>query len=164
MAIASVVVLVAATIVALHFHIFTKSKTTPLSVDQVTRRFEESTSTTTSATTSPLATTVPTTVPASTAATTPATVAGSTTTTITTMTTPPARLPALGVYVYTTTGRDSVDALTGDHHNYPAQTTITVTAFGCGVKQRWDVAKERWEEWQRCADPGAATGAATVHE
>jgi hypothetical protein len=56
------------------------------------------------------------------------------------------------VYTYTTTGHDSVDALGGAHHEYPATTTITVTTNGCGVTQRWDVLVERWEEWQRCAD------------
>ncbi len=62
---------------------------------------------------------------------------------------PPA-LPAPGVYVYRTTGRDSVDALTGDHHVYPATTTITVTPSACGVQERWDVVAERWVEWTRC--------------
>jgi hypothetical protein len=56
------------------------------------------------------------------------------------------------VYVYTTTGRDSVDALDGGHHDYPATTTITVTPTACGVQQRWDILEQRWEEWQRCVD------------
>jgi len=63
-----------------------------------------------------------------------------------------AQLPAPGVYVYATTGRDSVDALTGAHHDYPATTTITVTPTTCGVQQRWDILEQRWEQWQRCAD------------
>lgn len=62
------------------------------------------------------------------------------------------QLPTPGVYVYATTGRDSVDALTGAHHDYPATTTITVTPTACGVQQRWDVLEQRWEEWQRCAE------------
>jgi hypothetical protein len=60
------------------------------------------------------------------------------------------KLPVPGVYTYATTGRDSVDALNGAHHDYPATTTITVTPTACGVRQRWDVLKQRWEEWQRC--------------
>ena len=45
-------------------------------------------------------------------------------------------------------------ALTGDHHDYPATTTITVVPDGCGVAQRWDVAAERWSTWQRCLVAG----------
>ena len=43
-----------------------------------------------------------------------------------TTTTQPAALP-IGVYVYTTTGDEGVDALGGDEHPYPATTTMTVT-------------------------------------
>jgi hypothetical protein len=70
----------------------------------------------------------------------------------TTPTTTAGQLPAPGVYVYATTGRDTVDALNGAHHDYPATTTITVTATECGVQQRWDILEQRWEEWQRCTD------------
>jgi hypothetical protein len=59
-------------------------------------------------------------------------------------------LPKPGVYRYDTIGTDSVDALNGQHHDYPAVTTMTVVPFGCGVMQRWDVLKERWAESQRC--------------
>ncbi len=62
------------------------------------------------------------------------------------------QFPPPGVYVYATTGRDSIDALNGAHHDYPTTTTITVTPTACGVQQRWDVLEQRWEEWQRCAD------------
>lgn len=62
------------------------------------------------------------------------------------------RLPASGVYMYATTGRDSVDALNGAHHDYPATTTITVMPTPCGVQQRWDILEQRWQEWQRCTD------------
>jgi hypothetical protein len=61
-------------------------------------------------------------------------------------------LPAPGVYVYATSGRDAVDALSGDHHDYPAITTITVRTSACGVTDRWDILEERWEQWERCAD------------
>jgi hypothetical protein len=71
---------------------------------------------------------------------------------IATTTTPAsvASLPKPGVYRYDTIGTDSVDALNGQHHDYPAVTTMTVVPLGCGVMQRWDVLKERWAEWQRC--------------
>ena len=59
-------------------------------------------------------------------------------------------VPAPGVYEYATKGEDSVDALNGAHHTYPATTTITVTPTACGVRQRWDVLVQRWEEWERC--------------
>jgi hypothetical protein len=66
-------------------------------------------------------------------------------------------LPAPGVYVYDTQGGDRIDALAGDHHEYPATTTVTVTAADCGVLQRWDVLEERWESWQRCLTADGAS-------
>ena len=66
------------------------------------------------------------------------------------------RLPSPGVYVYRTTGSDGVDALGGAEHTYPATTTITVSASGCGVTKRWDVAVERWEEVSVCASEHGA--------
>jgi hypothetical protein len=55
-----------------------------------------------------------------------------------------------GVYVYTTTGQESVSALGGTRHAYPAESTITVVGGGCGVKLRWDVLETRWNELQLC--------------
>jgi hypothetical protein len=69
----------------------------------------------------------------------------------------PSIMPTPGVYLYATTGGDSIDALQGDHHDYPATTTITVIAEGCGVRQRWDVAEERWAQWRRCPTTGAVS-------
>jgi hypothetical protein len=60
-------------------------------------------------------------------------------------------LPAVGVYRYTTEGAESIDALGGTTHTYPTETTITVTADGCGVLLRWDALKERRDEWRLCA-------------
>ena len=40
---------------------------------------------------------------------------------------PPASCPQPGVYTYTTTGSDGVDALGGARHQYPATTTLTVS-------------------------------------
>lgn len=65
---------------------------------------------------------------------------------------PPAGvLPQPGVYSYTTTGSDGVDALGGASHDYPTTTAIIVTPAGCGVSQRWVAAEERWDEWTVCA-------------
>jgi hypothetical protein len=63
-------------------------------------------------------------------------------------------LPAAGVYTYATTGGDSIDALGGATHTYPATTTMTVTAAGCGVRQLWVAAEERSDEHVTCAVPG----------
>lgn len=65
-------------------------------------------------------------------------------------TVPPAE-PAPGVYSYTTSGGDAVDALGGASHTYPATTTITVTSApdGC-TTQRWTAAAERWDETTTC--------------
>jgi hypothetical protein len=65
----------------------------------------------------------------------------------------PAALVDLGVYRYTTTGHEQVDALGGTSHPYPAETTITVTPGSCGVSLRWTALEERFDEWQLCATP-----------
>jgi hypothetical protein len=62
-------------------------------------------------------------------------------------------LPDPGVYRYATSGFDSVDALDGARHDYPSLTTVTIRHEGCGMRRRWDVAEERWEESQLCVDP-----------
>jgi hypothetical protein len=67
---------------------------------------------------------------------------------------PPRRLPSAGVYVYATTGGESVDALAGTDHDYPAETTITVLRAGCGVVLRWVALEERTEEWDLCLGGG----------
>ena len=59
------------------------------------------------------------------------------------------RIPA-GVYVYATSGFESVSALGGVRHRYPARSTITVTAAGCGVVLRWDVLTTRWNTLTLC--------------
>jgi len=80
---------------------------------------------------------------------------------------PPAALPPAGVYRYRTSGSESIDALGGTSHTYPAETTLTVTANGCGVRLRWDVLVERREEWRLClGDDGIELPplAASYHE
>ena len=59
-------------------------------------------------------------------------------------------LPAAGVYVYTTSGWESI-GLIGGRHRYPSRTTLTVAQAPCGVTERWDVLIERWEEATICA-------------
>jgi hypothetical protein len=55
-----------------------------------------------------------------------------------------------GVYVYATEGYEETDALSGQRHDYPAETTITVSKQGCGYRWRWQPLKERWEESDGC--------------
>ncbi|MDO8391803.1 MAG: hypothetical protein Q7V57_15110 [Actinomycetota bacterium] len=77
-------------------------------------------------------------------------------------------LPAPGVYVYATRGKESIDAVGGSLHEYPAETTITVTANGCGVSLQWDALKERRERWQLCLGEEGITltaeGGQSFHE
>jgi hypothetical protein len=77
----------------------------------------------------------------------------SSTTTSTTTVTRVVRGPATGVYRYLTSGSEHIDVLGGATHHYPKLTSITVTQAGCGVTLRWDVLKERREEWQLCGTP-----------
>ena len=63
-------------------------------------------------------------------------------------------LPASGVYRYATVGGEEVDALGGTRHDYPLETTITVTQTDCGVRFRWDALEERYEEWELCGTGG----------
>lgn len=57
-----------------------------------------------------------------------------------------------GVYVYSTSGSESVSALGGTTHAYPPRSTITVTASPCGMALRWDVLETRSSEWTICTD------------
>jgi hypothetical protein len=126
---ALILVIGAISFVALRPYLFARGRTTELSVGEVVSRYQQS--------------------------------QGSAATAPASSTTDDARaavLPAPGVYVYATTGRDSVDALTGDHHEYPATTTITVTPSACGVLVRWDVVAERWVEWTRCVRGDGVVG------
>lgn len=69
----------------------------------------------------------------------------------------PDRLPKPGVYVYATQGAESIDALGGVKHDYPARSTITVTRGGCGLTLRWDVLKGRATTWTVCRSGRALT-------
>jgi hypothetical protein len=63
----------------------------------------------------------------------------------------PAAVGRPGVFVYDTTGFESVDAFGGARHEYPARTTISVrtAADGCKVF-RWRPFAERFWEWETC--------------
>jgi len=65
-----------------------------------------------------------------------------------------------GVYVYDTVGYEKINALLGARHDYPPQTTITVTAGGCGVLLRWDALEKRSTTWEICPGDGGWTIAA----
>lgn len=63
------------------------------------------------------------------------------------------RIPA-GVYVYATKGFESVSALGGIRHRYPARSTITITRAPCGTALRWDVLTTRWDAFTICGEGG----------
>lgn len=142
----------------------------PVPVGQVVEDFRDARSISTPpiTTTSPAASGVPaptptaagTVSPADRASTTSSVASTSSTSTAPVSDPPPAReaSPALaepGVYRYRTTGAERIDALGGTSHDYPAETTITVLAEGCGIRLRWDALRERREEWSLC---GTAEG------
>jgi hypothetical protein len=60
--------------------------------------------------------------------------------------------PAVGVYVYATDGSERVSA--GITHRYPKQTTVTITASGCGLQVRWDALAGRRSVAQVCVRDG----------
>jgi hypothetical protein len=55
-----------------------------------------------------------------------------------------------GVYVYSTRGSESIDALGGARHRYPARTTITVRRAPCGLTLRWQPLAGRVTTWTLC--------------
>lgn len=65
--------------------------------------------------------------------------------------------PTPGVYLYETVGEETIDALGGSTHTYPAQTTMSITLTDCGYRVRWDVFKERFDELDMCALPNGET-------
>ena len=75
--------------------------------------------------------------------------------------TSPAPAAAAGpdVFVYDTTGFESVDAFGGARHEYPARTTISVrtAAGGCKV-YRWRPFAQRYWEWETCGEHLARFG------
>jgi hypothetical protein len=57
-----------------------------------------------------------------------------------------------GVYIYATTGSESISALGGTTHRYPRRSTITVTPAPCGMTLRWDVLTTRSDTITVCTD------------
>jgi hypothetical protein len=74
--------------------------------------------------------------------------------------------PAPGVYVYDTAGQESIDALGGDTHTYPAETAMTVKVEGCGYRLTWAPLAGRTESWLLCPRDGgvAIVETTTAHE
>ena len=58
-----------------------------------------------------------------------------------------------GVYLYDTSGDETLRALSGPTHRYPATTTITLTRAGCGVRLRWQPLAARSTTWVLCRSP-----------
>lgn len=138
-AVAAVLVVAGVALWFLRPVLFGRGKSTEVSIDEVLRRYQEAT------------TPVDVTTAASTTVLRPD---GSAVTT--SVVVDPVRPLRPGVYVYETTGRDEIDALNGDFHDYPETTTITVFDLGDGCRRfRWDVLMERWQEWERCERAGA---------
>jgi hypothetical protein len=69
-----------------------------------------------------------------------------------------------GVYVYATHGEESIDALGGTSHEYPARSTISVTTADCGTALRWDVLRGRSTTWTQCKAAGGGETLARVDE
>jgi hypothetical protein len=57
-----------------------------------------------------------------------------------------------GLYVYETVGFETIDALGGARHDYPAETFLTIRSEGCGFKVRWQALEEHWSERTICED------------
>ena len=62
----------------------------------------------------------------------------------------PSPTGAEGVYLYDTTGAESLDVLGGVTHRYPATTTIALTRSTCGARLRWQALTERSTTWVLC--------------
>jgi hypothetical protein len=58
-----------------------------------------------------------------------------------------------GVYTLLTDGYEETDALNGQRHTYPKETSLTARKGGCDWMNRWQPLKERWEESQFCEHP-----------
>ena len=56
-----------------------------------------------------------------------------------------------GVYVYATTGGESIDVLGGAHHRYPARTSITARRVACGLELDLAALEGRATTWTLCS-------------
>ena len=59
--------------------------------------------------------------------------------------------PPRGVYVYSTSGSEEVDALLSPSHDYPANTVMSVAGTPCGWTERWAPLEGRTTERELCA-------------
>lgn len=58
-----------------------------------------------------------------------------------------------GVYDYATSGYESVDALGGARHDYPASSAVTYSRSGCGTEERWQPLEGRVGVTRTCPGP-----------
>ncbi len=58
--------------------------------------------------------------------------------------------PDPGVYSYATTGFEKTDVLGGARHDYPAVSTVTYAATGCGLEDRWQPLTTRFGANRTC--------------
>lgn len=58
-------------------------------------------------------------------------------------------IPA-GVYAYATSGSESISALGGRRHRYPARSSLTIVPRACGMELRWEVLRTRSTTWTVC--------------
>jgi len=56
-----------------------------------------------------------------------------------------------GVYLYATKGSESISALGGATHIYPAKTSITAIEVPCGIQLRWAALERRSTTWTFCS-------------
>jgi hypothetical protein len=76
----------------------------------------------------------------------------------------PFEIPQEGVYTYATEGYEQTDALSGQRHDYPSETAVTIRKGGCGWTSRWAPLRERWEENEICEKPaGSFMARYTMH-
>lgn len=59
-----------------------------------------------------------------------------------------------GVYRYNTTGGETINSIVSASHDYPAESAVTVTRSGCGVKMEWAPLRERSEYLEICRIDG----------
>jgi hypothetical protein len=57
---------------------------------------------------------------------------------------------AEGVYVFDTRGGETLNALGGARHAYPAQTALTLIRSACGVSEEWTALEGRSTTWTLC--------------
>jgi hypothetical protein len=69
-----------------------------------------------------------------------------------------------GVYRYDTVGFESVDALAGARHDYPAVTAMIVEERPCGTVVRWEPLGQRRDEWWYCRPGPSVDTIVEFHE